>query len=166
MSKRFLQVTGVAAVIVAVIVLLKLAPASVAGQVQTATPARAAAEAGPAPTTPWGESDLQGIWTDEFQTPLERPAHYANVEVFTEAERAELDEQRAVLPRRDARAARGTERDVRGAYNTVFESIRPTGQRTSLVVDPPDGRIPPLTPEAQNRRRRPTRVSARAPASD
>jgi hypothetical protein len=43
---------------------------------------------------------------------------------------------------------RGSERDVAGAYNAVFQSIRPTGKRTSLIVDPPDGRIPPLTPDA------------------
>ena len=150
MIKRFLEAICVAAVALGVIVLLRLAPVHVAGQAQTATPEAGAADAGPAPTTPWGEPDLQGIWTDEFQTPLERPA-YANAELFTDAERAELDQQRAALPRRDARAEPGTERDVRGAYNAVFESIRPTGQRTSLVVDPPDGRVPPLTAEAQNR---------------
>ena len=127
------------AVLVAVIGLLKLAP----------TPAvRAEAQA---PNTPWGAPDLQGIWTDPFETPLERPAQYANADVFTDAERAELDERRAALPRRDAREGRGTERDVRGAYNAVFQSMRPTGPRTSLVVDPPDGKIPPLTPEAQAR---------------
>ena len=46
---------------------------------------------------------------------------------------------------------RGTERDVAGAYNASFQSVKPTGRRTSLVVDPPDGRIPPLTPEAMKR---------------
>ena len=40
--------------------------------------------------TPWGEPDLQGIWTDETDTPLQRPARFANQEVFTEAQRAEL----------------------------------------------------------------------------
>src|SRR6185295_15927316 len=39
--------------------------------------------------------------------------------------------------------------DVAGAYNAVFMSVKPTGRRTSLVVDPPDGRIPPMTPELQ-----------------
>ena len=101
--------------------------------------------------TPWGEPDLQGIWTDQFQTPLERSAQYAGADAFTNAERADLDRQRAALPRREAREGRGTERDVRGAYNAVFQSMRPTGPRTSLVVDPPEGRIPPLTPEAQER---------------
>ena len=41
--------------------------------------------------TPWGEPDLQGIWTDEFDTPLQRPAKYATQEFFTPAQRAELD---------------------------------------------------------------------------
>src|SRR4029453_719446 len=59
-----------------------------------------------------------------------------------------LDQQRAGILRRDQRVERGSERDVAGGYNAVFQSVRPTGKRTSLVVDPPDGRIPPLTPEA------------------
>ena len=96
-------------------------------------------------------SDLEGIWTDPYQTPLQRPAQYANKETFTEEERAAIDQQRASIPRRDQRVERGTERDVAGAYNAVFQSVRPTGPRTSLVVDPPDGRIPPLTAAATAR---------------
>src|SRR5215470_11565948 len=95
--------------------------------------------------TPWGEPDLQGIWTDEFDTPLQRPAKYANQEFFTEAQRDELDKQRSALLTR-----RATERELAGAYNlAVFTSAKHTGARTSRVVDPPNGRIPPLTPEAQ-----------------
>ena len=45
--------------------------------------------------TPWGEPDLQGIWTDETNTPLQRPAEYANQEFFTAAQRAELDKERS-----------------------------------------------------------------------
>src|SRR5437868_15287894 len=101
--------------------------------------------------TPWGEPDLQGIWTDPYQTPLERPAQFAGKAVFTDDERAALDKQRAGIPRRDKRLERGTERDVAGAYNAVFQSVRPTGKRTSRVVDPPDGRVPPLTSEAAKR---------------
>jgi hypothetical protein len=98
---------------------------------------------------PWGEPDLQGIWTDETTTPLERPAAYATQEFFTEAQRVALDSARAALPGKDRRAERGTEIDVTGSYNQVFLSRKRTGARTSLVVDPPDGRLPPLTPEAQ-----------------
>ena len=99
--------------------------------------------------TPWGEPDLQGIWTDEFETPLQRPAKYADQEFFTNAQRAELDIQRAALPGKDRRSERGTELDVGGSYNDAFKSHRRTGTRTSRIIDPPNGRIPPLTPEAQ-----------------
>jgi hypothetical protein len=108
-----------------------------------------------APTlkTPWGEPDLQGIWTDETDTPLQRPAKYASQEFFTPAQRAELDAARtAVLVNADnaaSRSGKGSERDVAGAYNSQFVSFKRTGARTSLIVDPPDGRIPPLTPQAQ-----------------
>ena len=115
------------------------------------TPATGVA-ADSAVVTAWGEPDLQGIWTSEEQVPMERPAKFAGKEFFTDAERAELDKQRSSILRRDLRQETGTEQDVAGAYNSVFQSVRHTGRRTSLVVDPPDGQIPPLTPEAQKRR--------------
>jgi hypothetical protein len=99
--------------------------------------------------TPWGEPDLQGIWTDENDTPFQRPPKYADQEFLTEAQRAELDKARSELLGRDRRAQRGTERDVSGSYNNVFVSMKRVGARTSLIVDPPNGRMPPLTPEAQ-----------------
>jgi hypothetical protein len=99
--------------------------------------------------TPWGEPDLQGIWTDENDTPLQRLPKFADQEFFTEAQRAELDRARSELLARDRRAERGTERDVSGSYNNVFVSMKRVGARTSLIVDPTNGRIPPLTPEAQ-----------------
>src|SRR5258708_24465282 len=99
----------------------------------------------PAVKTSWGEPDLQGIWPDEFDTPLQRPAKYATQEFFTEAQRAELDQSRAAVLGRFA-----TERDINGAYNAAtFFSTKRTGARTSKIVDPPNGRIPLLTPEAQ-----------------
>jgi hypothetical protein len=101
--------------------------------------------------TPWGEPDLQGIWTDETDTPLQRSPRFANQEFYTEAQRAELDRARAALLRRDRRVERGTELDVAGAYNAVFTSQKRTGSRTSLIIDPPNGRIPAMTPEAQQR---------------
>jgi hypothetical protein len=112
-------------------------------------PAASATAAVPALKTPWGEPDLQGIWTDETDTPLQRPAKYADQQFFTEAQRAELDSQRAALAGKDRRAERGTELDVTGSYNDVFISRKHTGVRTSRIVDPPNGRIPPLTPTAQ-----------------
>src|SRR5271169_6234015 len=104
----------------------------------------------PALKTPWGEPDLQGIWTDEFDTPLQRPAKYANQEVFTGGQRGELDKERSALLARDSRAERGSETDVSQAYSAVFLSVKRIGGRTSKIVDPPNGRIPLLTPEASN----------------
>jgi hypothetical protein len=113
-------------------------------------PAVSAQAPAPALKTPWGEPDLQGIWTDETDTPLQRPAKYAAQEFFTPAQRAELDNARtAVLFNADQGRAQGTARDVAGAYNSQFVSFKRTGARTSLIVDPPNGRIPPLTPAAQ-----------------
>ena len=103
----------------------------------------------PALKTPWGEPDLQGIWTVEYDTPLQRSPRFANQEFFTDAQRAELDRQRSQIRGRDERAERGSEADVAGAYNDVFGAMKRTGKRTSAVIDPPDGRIPPMTPAAQ-----------------
>jgi hypothetical protein len=60
-----------------------------------------------------------------------------------------LDKARTALPGKDRRAERGTEIDVTGSYNQVFLSRKRTGARTSLIVDPSDGRLPLQTPEAQ-----------------
>src|SRR6185295_13431104 len=74
-----------------VIALLELAPGPVAGQAPAATAkTETEAKAGPVSRTAWGEPDLQGIWTNEYEIPLQRPARYANKEFFTEEERAEL----------------------------------------------------------------------------
>ena len=111
----------------------------------TATSAQA-----PAPMkTPWGEPDLQGIWTDETDTPLQRSPKFGDQEFFTEAERAEMDQQRSAMMGRDQRAERGTIADVAGAYNDAFTPKKRTGLRTSRIVDPENGRLPPMTPEAQ-----------------
>jgi hypothetical protein len=111
--------------------------------------AQAQATAGQVLKTQWGEPHLQGIWTDETDTPLQRPAQYANQEFFTEAQRVEIDRARSEILGREKRAERGTERDVSGSYNSVFVSFKRAGARTSLIVDPPDGRLPALTPEAR-----------------
>ena len=141
MSKRLLAtIGGVVIVFVVIVALLRLRPG----------------EASNAMSTPWGEPDLQGIWTSDSEVPLQRPAKYANREFFTDEERAELDKQRADAIGREAaddRRNRGSEQDVGGAYNSaVFSTHKRMGRRTSLVVDPPDGKIPPLTPEAQKKR--------------
>src|SRR5262249_23848464 len=108
--------------------------------------AQAPAVSGAALKTSWGEPDLQGIWTDEFDTPLQRSAQYANQEFFTEAQRAELDKTRSANLNRFA-----TEREINGAYNAAtFFSTNRSGARTSKIVEHPNGRLPSLTPEAQN----------------
>lgn len=146
MRRRVLDLVGVAAVVVVVTVLLKLTPTPVAGQAQTDL---SQDQAVPAPPTPWGEPDLQGIWTTSADTPLQRPARYADQEVFTDEERAELDKLRTgSIARNDGRTQYAV-----GAYDAgIFLTHKQTGRRTSLIVEPPDGRIPPLTPEAQRRR--------------
>ena len=141
MSRRVLELTGGLAVFLAVIALLNLAPAE--GQ-DRAEPL----------LTAWGEPDLQGIWTTNYETPLERPGRYADREFFTEEERAALDNERAeLLGQYRRRAPRGSEQDVGGAYDaTIFLTHKHVGRRTSLIIDPPDGQRPAFAPEAQQRR--------------
>ena len=109
-----------------------------------------AQDAAPAPRTPWGEPDLQGLWAVDFLVPVERPARVTK-EFYTEEEVAELDDLRTgtSLFGNHLRAEPGSEADVAGAYSSVFTSQRPTGRRTAMIIDPTGGKIPPLTPEAQ-----------------
>jgi hypothetical protein len=146
MGTRLLKSIGAMAVIMLALVFFRATQVTVA---QEGPAPSAKAAAAPVLKTPWGEPDLQGIWTDESDTPLQRSPKFANQEFFTEAQRAELDKERAALQSRDKRVERGTELDVAGAYSAVFMSFKHTGARTSLIVDPPNGRIPPRTPEAQ-----------------
>ena len=104
------------------------------------------------PRTAWGPPDLQGVWDFRTITPMERPSDLAQKEFLTEEEAAELESIRAA-----ENAARDGEvpADIVGNYNTFWfdrgDSVITT-KRSSLVVDPPDGRIPPLTPEADQQR--------------
>ena len=110
-----------------------------------------------APRTPDGRPDLQGIWNFSTITPLERPAEFAGKPFLTDAEAAEYE--RVVMQRsnRDNRDRSSPEADVGGAYNEFWwdrgvHAARVNGKtRTSLIVDPPDGKIPELTPAAQKR---------------
>ena len=146
----------------------RLLPAPSFRRPSTRTQAQSPAASAPGPVlkTPWGEPDLQGIWMEETDTPLQRPAKYADQEFFTEAQRAELDYVRSALAGKDKRAERGTELDVGGSYNQLFVPRKHTGARTSMVVDPPNGRIPQLTAEAQKIGRRRTGISPRSVAID
>src|SRR5579871_4298437 len=153
MRERFPGSTLAAAIAAAAVVAVTRTSAQAPAPDPAATPPYASPQAGEgkervALKTPWGAPDLQGIWTDESDTPLQRSAKYANQEFFTAAQRAELDAARAAHYGGDPRQGRGTAIDVGGAYNTTFLTIKHAGPRTSMIVDPPDGRIPPLTPEA------------------
>ena len=142
MSQRLLQLMSVGATIA----VMSLIMATVGGQAQTTTGKAAALK------TPWGEPDLQGIWSVERHVPLQRPAGVTR-EFYTEGEVAALDALRSgkSVFGNAVRSKRGSEDDVAGAYDAVFTSQRPTGRRTSMITDPPDGKIPPLTPQAQER---------------
>ena len=106
--------------------------------------------------TPWGDPDLAGIWSNPYVTPLERPGEYGEREFLTDEEVAAAEAelvQRAQRPGRDGRELAGTERDVARAYNQHWfgDPSLQRGRRTSLIVDPPNGRLPPLTPGAAAR---------------
>jgi hypothetical protein len=109
----------------------------------------AAATTGASARTPWGDPDLQGVWNYAAGTPLERPAALADREFLTDEEfaRAERDvETRANADRRED-AGIG---DLRLEHNDFWFDKRKTilSRRTSLIIDPSDGKLPPLTPEA------------------
>jgi hypothetical protein len=122
---------------------LALLPFAVTGQSKTYIPPKATD----------GHADLQGIWTNVTVTPLERPGDLKDKPFFTPAEAAAFEKQ--VVERNNAdRRDGGAEADVARAYNDAWydrgSKVVKT-LRTSLVVDPPDGRIPALLPEAQKR---------------
>jgi hypothetical protein len=98
-----------------------------------------------------GQPDLQGIWNFSSLTPLERPAQFADKPVLTDAEAAEFE--RETLERIDADRRRDTaEADVAQAYNNAWydRGTKVVGtKRSSLIIDPSDGRIPQLTASGQ-----------------
>ncbi|HEV2200979.1 MAG TPA: hypothetical protein VGR73_14260 [Bryobacteraceae bacterium] len=100
-----------------------------------------------------GQPDLQGTWNYSTMTPLERPRDLAGKEFFTEPEVADYEKSLLTNINRDRRDG-GAQADLNRAYNEGWydsgSHIVKT-RRTSLVIDPPDGRIPALTPEAQKR---------------
>jgi|SRR5579871_2199904 len=130
-----------------------LAALSVTAQTPKPAPAKSATKGGTVPRTPWGDPDLQGTWFVLYDVPLERSAANANKEFLTDEEVAKADEAKGLNPGRNARAAKDTAQDVSGAYNAVFNSVLKTGKRTSMIIDPPDGRIPPLVNGGQQQGR-------------
>jgi len=151
---------------VAVLVTVLAASAPfVAGQSPGASPAKMVPDAWKPALGPDGHPDLQGVWLNDSATPLERPKALEGRQFLTEEEVAELR-------RRADRLFKGTNADFAGgdavflaaladidrfksstATGTTFEMIeREFDNRTSLIVDPPDGRIPALTDDARERR--------------
>ena len=105
------------------------------------------------PKTPWGHPDIQGIYTnkDEANTPLERPDQLAgrSAKDFSAADLAELAKQRQALAAKIAGGIGGAET---GAGPTHwYEHLQGSGSRPWLIVDPPDGKLPAMTPQALKR---------------
>ena len=107
-----------------------------------------------APTTTWGDPDIQGIWNNVTATSLERPATLSEKAVLTDEEAAEFSQ--GLANQRTEREAKSSEehaaeRTGTGYATSVwFETTDDlSGNRTSLLIDPPNGRLPPLTSLAQ-----------------
>jgi len=143
--------------VLAVVALLGVSLAKKAtGQTQSGRTAAATA-----PKTSWGAPDLQDAWSNTTVVPFERPKEYGNREFMTDAEyKKALDQllEKDKGPGRDSREIngtdiRGTEKDVARAYNEHWFGDKPTevGRRTSMIIDPPDGRMPAFTSEAKER---------------
>ena len=181
MCRRLLASMGALVVVIAVV---SLALVPVAGQAPKA-PAKTAAKtskASDSPHTAWGDPDLQGTWNFALITPLERPSMLAGKAVLTEEEAAALEAQKARFEQIDPKERRGVPipfsffRSTSGgsvvdvneqAYNSewfdVGTKVVPS-RRTSLIVDPDDGKIP-YTPEAQKRMEARAAAAARNPAA-
>ncbi len=107
---------------------------------------------GEAPRTPWGDPDLQGIWSSSGATPMERPDRYQGRELLTDEEVATIRGETAA---RDEELAQASAQRTQaggnvGAYNNFWMDRGARTNRTSMIVDPPDGRFPPLTPAGEH----------------
>ena len=146
MNVRVALVGGVTAAIAA------MAVVSLQAQSTPARPAAkpAAAAKAYAAKTPWGDPDLQGVWDYKTITPLERPANFGDRQFLTDEEVARLEANAA--KRLDAPPDDTTPANlVHAPYMTDPGRKVDEDRRTSLIVDPPDGRVPALTADAQRR---------------
>jgi hypothetical protein len=139
MNYRFLGLIGALAGGIAAV-------ASLAPTVNAQTPA-AAAISRSSPRTPWGHPDLQGQWTNTTTTRLERPDEFKGKDVLTAAE---LVEQNRIVAERLS-LDRAPRKGDPGVYNEFWLERGSLSNRTSLIVEPPDGKLPALTPEGQKR---------------
>jgi hypothetical protein len=162
---RAIQFSRLRLLIAFTVATLASVPAS--GQAPSAAKGETAApgKAWIAPSTPDGQPDLQGVWANNNITPLQRPAQWAGKEFLTDEEVAALKKAAASAVDSGDDAVFGDALVLAAIANTKGKSFEPsTGNynnfwlverevdnRTSLIVDPPDGRVPPLTPAAQNR---------------
>jgi hypothetical protein len=101
---------------------------------------------------PWGDPDLQGTWTFGTITPLERPAKYGDREFLTPEEVKDINREYDERASAERRSQLTPEQDVGLAYNQVWWDRGDSLNRTSLIFDPPNGRLPPFTPEGKARR--------------
>src|SRR5215510_14162651 len=124
-----------------------------ATQTKAAPKPAPAAKAWTAPKTPWGDPDLQGVWNDATSTPLQRPTG-KDKDVLSDEEAADFAQQLEYQLSRDRRDG-GPEVDVNRAYNEHWMDARrlkiTEDRRTSLIIDPEDGRIPPTVPLSAER---------------
>lgn len=149
MTHRLCVSVGFVAVLVG---LLLTIPASAQAPSSPAKPDGGTAKVYSPPRTPDGQPDLQGFWTNSTYVPLERPDGVTK-EFYTPEEAAEAIKRAA--EREAAQTEPGTVADVHYDFSQFgldrSQSTFARNLRTSLIVDPPDGKIPPLTPEGQKR---------------
>jgi hypothetical protein len=112
------------------------------------------------PRTPWGHPDLQGVWSNTTTTPLERPDDLADKAVLTGEELRKRDAEVAERVSLDRPLQRGNP----GAYNEFWMERGALINRTSLIIDPPNGKFPPLAPAGQKRQEALTAARKEAPA--
>ena len=99
------------------------------------------------PRTPWGHPDLQGIWSNATTTPLERPAEFASKPFLTEEEFAAANATVASRRNTDQAPRAGDP----GTYNEFWWERGNLLKHTAIIIDPPDGKVPPLTPDGRRR---------------